>query len=46
MVTIIGSPNAIEKALHSTQSIRRNTLLAERLRDAFHFENDILQEYT
>lgn len=46
MVTIIGSPNAIEKALHSTQSIRRNTMLAERLRDAFNFENSFPQEYT
>ena len=37
MVTIIGSPNAIQKAVKSTQSIRRNTLLAERIRQAFLF---------
>lgn len=41
IVTIIGSPNAIQKALKSTQSIRRNTLLAERIRNEFHFKNEI-----
>lgn len=41
MVTIIGSPNAIQKAIKSTQSIRRNTLLAERIRQAFLFNMKI-----
>ncbi|MCX8064732.1 MAG: ATP-dependent RecD-like DNA helicase [Candidatus Hydrogenedentes bacterium] len=35
MVTIIGSPNAIQKALKTTQSVRRNTRLNDRLRSAF-----------
>ncbi len=38
IVTIIGSPNAIQKAVKSTQSIRRNTLLAERIREGFQFK--------
>lgn len=35
MVTIIGSPGAIQRAIKTTQSIRRNTKLSERLRSAF-----------
>ncbi len=35
MVTIIGSPGAIQKAVKTTQSIRRNTRLSGRLRNAF-----------
>lgn len=38
IVTIIGSPDAIQKAVKSTQSIRRNTLLAERIREEFQFK--------
>ncbi len=38
IVTIIGSPNAIQKAVKSTQAIRRNTLLAERIRKEFQFK--------
>jgi len=34
MVTIIGSPGAIQKAVKTTQSIRRNTRLSDRLRSA------------
>lgn len=38
LVTIIGSPNAIQKALHSTHSVRRNTRLAERIKTSFKYD--------
>ncbi len=38
MVVIIGSPNAVEKAVKSAQFVRRNTMLAERIRKEFHFK--------
>ncbi len=43
MVTIIGSPNAIQKAIKSTQSIRRNTMLAERICKEFRFKYEIIE---
>lgn len=46
IVTIIGSPNAIHKAIKSTQSIRRNTMLAERIRNAFQFKQGEAKSYT
>ncbi|HOL19940.1 MAG TPA: ATP-dependent RecD-like DNA helicase [Candidatus Hydrogenedens sp.] len=38
LVTIIGSPNAIQKALHSTHSVRRNTRLTERIKTSFKYD--------